>query len=138
MSSDSQAVALRSADGDWSHGRLRAAVQALARGLSSDGVRVLATLLDNGPAWVVADAAAAEAGVVHVPLPLFFTPDQLRHALQAAGVDSLVVAPAFAARWPVLPWSPVTVAGAETIDTSFPGFAALMNRLGARIEPVGR
>jgi 3-phosphoshikimate 1-carboxyvinyltransferase len=32
--------------------------------------------------------------------------------------------------------APVTVAGAETIDTSFPGFAALMNRLGARIEPV--
>ncbi|HET6518253.1 MAG TPA: 3-phosphoshikimate 1-carboxyvinyltransferase [Geminicoccaceae bacterium] len=30
---------------------------------------------------------------------------------------------------------PVTVAGAETIETSFPGFAALMNRLGARIEP---
>jgi 3-phosphoshikimate 1-carboxyvinyltransferase len=32
--------------------------------------------------------------------------------------------------------APVTVAGAETIDTSFPGFAALMNRLGARIEPA--
>jgi 3-phosphoshikimate 1-carboxyvinyltransferase len=32
--------------------------------------------------------------------------------------------------------APVTVAGAQTIDTSFPGFAALMNRLGARIEPV--
>jgi 3-phosphoshikimate 1-carboxyvinyltransferase len=30
----------------------------------------------------------------------------------------------------------VTVAGAKTIETSFPGFAALMNRLGARIEPV--
>jgi 5-enolpyruvylshikimate-3-phosphate synthase len=30
----------------------------------------------------------------------------------------------------------VTVAGAETIDTSFPGFAALMNGLGARIERV--
>ena len=34
--------------------------------------------------------------------------------------------------------APVTVEGAETIETSFPGFAALMNRLGARIEPVGR
>jgi 3-phosphoshikimate 1-carboxyvinyltransferase len=30
--------------------------------------------------------------------------------------------------------SPVTVDGAETIETSFPGFAALMNRLGAQIE----
>jgi 3-phosphoshikimate 1-carboxyvinyltransferase len=34
--------------------------------------------------------------------------------------------------------APVTVEGAETIETSFPGFAALMNRIGARIEPVGR
>jgi 3-phosphoshikimate 1-carboxyvinyltransferase len=33
--------------------------------------------------------------------------------------------------------APVTVDGAETIETSFPGFAALMNGLGARIEPVG-
>jgi 3-phosphoshikimate 1-carboxyvinyltransferase len=32
--------------------------------------------------------------------------------------------------------APVTVDGAETIETSFPGFAALMNGIGARIEPV--
>ncbi len=32
--------------------------------------------------------------------------------------------------------APVIVDGAETIDTSFPGFPALMNRLGAGIEPV--
>ena len=31
---------------------------------------------------------------------------------------------------------PVTVLGAETIETSFPGFAGLMTRLGARIGPV--
>jgi 3-phosphoshikimate 1-carboxyvinyltransferase len=32
--------------------------------------------------------------------------------------------------------APVTVAGAETIETSFPGFAKLMNRLGANIETL--
>ena len=31
---------------------------------------------------------------------------------------------------------PVAVGGAETIETSFPGFAALMNGLGARIGPM--
>jgi 3-phosphoshikimate 1-carboxyvinyltransferase len=30
----------------------------------------------------------------------------------------------------------VTVAGAEAIETSFPGFPALMNGLGAGIAPV--
>jgi 3-phosphoshikimate 1-carboxyvinyltransferase len=32
--------------------------------------------------------------------------------------------------------APVTVEGAETIETSFPGFTELMNRLGARIETL--
>ena len=54
--------------------------------------RVLATLLDNGPDFIALDEAAAEAGIVHVPLPLFFTPAQRQHALQAAGVDTLVTA----------------------------------------------
>lgn len=54
------------------------------------GARVLATLLDNGPDFVALDEAAAAEGIVHVPLPLFFTPQQRLHALQAAGVDTLV------------------------------------------------
>jgi len=54
--------------------------------------RVLATLLDNGPDFVALDEAAAAEGVVHVPLPLFFTPAQRLHALQAAGVDTVVTA----------------------------------------------
>jgi len=33
---------------------------------------------------------------------------------------------------------PVTVDDGAMIDTSFPGFAALMNGLGARIEPVNQ
>lgn len=52
--------------------------------------RVLATMLDNGPDFIALDEAAAAEGVVHVPLPLFFTPAQRLHALQAAGVDTLV------------------------------------------------
>ena len=31
---------------------------------------------------------------------------------------------------------PMTVAGAEAIETSYPGFAAAMNRLGARIRAL--
>lgn len=75
-------------------------VAALAQRLRALGTRVLATLLDNGLPWVVADLAAEQAGVVHVPLPLFFTPAQTAHALQAAGVDTLITAAPLAARWP--------------------------------------
>jgi long-subunit acyl-CoA synthetase (AMP-forming) len=86
---------------------VRAAQQALRQART----RVLATLLDNGAAVTVLDEAAAGAGIVHVPLPPFFTPDQIRHALLTAGVDTLVAAPAAATAWSVLPWQPLEVAG---------------------------
>lgn len=95
----------------WRADALRAAIDAAAGLLRRSGARVVASLLDNTPAFVVLDEAAAQAGVVHVPLPLFFLPEQVQHALQAAGVDLLLAEPALAARWPQRPWSPVDVAG---------------------------
>lgn len=56
------------------------------------GARVVASMLDNGWDFVALDDAAAAAGVVHVPLPLFFTPAQVAHALESAGADALVTA----------------------------------------------
>ena len=75
---------------------LCAQIAHLADELRARGVRVLATHLDNGPAWVVADLAALSAGIVHVPLPSFFTPAQAAFAQQAAGVDALLASPASA------------------------------------------
>jgi long-subunit acyl-CoA synthetase (AMP-forming) len=100
-------------DGTRAIGRdeLAREADALADDLRAAGVRVLATLLDNSPAWVVADLAAAQVQVVHVPLPLFFTPAQTAHALQAAGIDAVLTLPAAAAMWPAVPHRPITVAG---------------------------
>lgn len=95
----------------WTATELSMAVRAAQQTLGQAGTRVLATLLDNGAAITVLDEAAAGAGIVHVPLPPFFTPDQIRHALQTAGVNTLVAAPAIAAAWPVLPWRVIEVAG---------------------------
>jgi len=66
------------------------AVEHLAAALARSGGRTVATLLDNGPAWIVADLAALRAGVVHVPLPAFFTSAQRVHAMAAAGVDAIL------------------------------------------------
>ncbi|WP_421882250.1 AMP-binding protein [Methylibium sp.] len=87
----------------WPAARFEAAVDRVAEALRAGGTRVLATLLDNGIAWLVADAGAARAGVVHVPLPGFFTRGQLQHALVAAGVDTLWTVPAAAAGFPGAP-----------------------------------
>jgi long-subunit acyl-CoA synthetase (AMP-forming) len=86
-------------------------VAALAARLKQTGTQVLATLLDNGMPWVVADLAAEAADVVHVPLPLFFTPEQIAHALRAAGVGTLLTVAPLAARWPQVPRQEWAVAG---------------------------
>ncbi|MGL1834308.1 AMP-binding protein [Rhodocyclaceae bacterium SMB388] len=46
--------------------------------------------LDNGLEWVLWDLAILQAGRVCVPLPGFFSPNQQRHVLDSAGVDSLI------------------------------------------------
>lgn len=103
-------IALHDGQRDWSAAELATAKDAAQAWLQAQGTRVLATLLDNGATFVVLDEAAAGAGLVHVPLPPFFTPAQIQHALQSAGVDTLLAPPAAAAAWPALPWQPVQVA----------------------------
>ncbi len=98
----------------WSAATLQAAVDDAAQRLNGEGTQVLATLLDNSAAFVALDEAAPLAGAVHVPLPSFFTPAQMQHALQSAGVDTLIAAPALASRWAQLPWVETVVAG-ETL-----------------------
>lgn len=104
----------------WSASDLAAAVQAARSQLQASGTGVLATVLDNGPAFVVLDEAARAAGVVHVPLPLFFTPAQMQHALQAAGVDTVLTTGEWAARMAGLPWSAVTLAGLPLMQLRLP------------------
>ncbi|MBS0430167.1 MAG: AMP-binding protein [Proteobacteria bacterium] len=105
------AVALHDGQRDWAFGEVQAASAELAERLRAQGTRVLATLMDNSPAWVIADAAATQAMVVHVPLPAFFTPEQIGHAIASAGVDTVLTLPAVAARWPQAPATPCNVGG---------------------------
>ena len=55
-------------------------------------IRVLGLLADNSIDWLVVDRAAAAACVALVPLPPFFTPAQMAHALMTSGADALVTA----------------------------------------------
>ena len=119
MSADTD-VALRDGQRSWSRGEIEAQARALAARLSEQGTQVLATLLDNGPAWVVADLAAQSAMVVHVPLPLFFTPEQLAHAMQVAGVDTVLTLPGMAAGWPQLQAEPCIVADEALVQLRLP------------------
>lgn len=111
---------LRDGQRSWSAAELQTEVGRFAALLRARATRVLATLMDNSPAWVAADLGAAESGVIHVPLPLFFSRGQVGHALQAAGVDTLLVAPAFALSWPAAAQQRVDVAGQALVLVTLP------------------
>jgi len=106
-----EAVALDEGEHRWTYRHLDEQANALATLFKARGAKVIATLMGNSAAWVVADLAAARAGVVHVPLPTFFTPEQITHASTAAGVDTLLTVPPMARRWPRAPTTPCVVAG---------------------------
>jgi long-subunit acyl-CoA synthetase (AMP-forming) len=81
-------IVLRGDELAWDAPALLDAIAGLERQLRD--VRVLAVLADNGPVWAAADLAALRTETVHLPLPGFFSPAQLAHALDAAGADALL------------------------------------------------
>lgn len=81
---------LSDTDNSFTASALRQEVEHLAQRLQRHQTRVLALLADNGAAWVCADLAALHAGIVQLPLPGFFSDDQLRHALQSSAADVLL------------------------------------------------
>lgn len=126
-------IALHDGQRDWSAAELATARDAAQAWLQAQGTRVLATLLDNSAAFVVLDEAAAGAGLVHVPLPPFFTPAQIQHALQSAGVDTLLAPPEAAVAWPTLPWQKVQIAEQELRCARLPAQGLPMPRGTAKI-----
>lgn len=116
----------------WSVAQLDAAVADAAQALAQ--VRVLATVLDNTPAFVALDEAALQHGVVHVPLPQFFNAEQMMYALRAAGVDTLLVMPALARAWSGLAWSACEIAGQPLMRAQLGATAAEMPAHTAKIS----
>lgn len=71
---------------------LRSRVLELTEWLRRKGIACVASRLDNGLDWMVLDLALRIADVVHVPLPTFFSDEQVQHALQTSGAQLLVLA----------------------------------------------
>jgi long-subunit acyl-CoA synthetase (AMP-forming) len=63
-------------------------VQALAKHFR--GEVAVGLYLGNSPLWIVADLAALHAGVTCIPIPVFFSDEQIRHALHDAGVSLII------------------------------------------------
>ncbi|MDQ6981890.1 MAG: AMP-binding protein [Mariprofundus sp.] len=83
-------IALDSVTASLTYKELSAAVTMLATELQQSGAHVLALAADNSPAWAVADLACIRAAIPLIPVPHFFSPAQIGHLLQQAGVDALI------------------------------------------------
>ncbi|HJR71734.1 MAG TPA: AMP-binding protein [Gammaproteobacteria bacterium] len=66
---------------------------AVAGALEAREIEVAAIAADNGPEWIAVDLAAQLSGTVLVPLPPYFTREQIVHALADSGADALLAAP---------------------------------------------
>ncbi len=88
IASQADRTLLRQGDRAWTGQQLLDAATEFGQQLVS--TRVLGVLADNGPAWAIADLAAWQGGIVHLPLPTFFSAPQLIHALNETGCDTLL------------------------------------------------
>ena len=63
-------------------------VKALSEHLKD--ARVAAVLMDNSPQWLITDLALMNVEAVSVPLPLFFSAEQLSFAIKDSGADTVI------------------------------------------------
>ena len=82
--------ALRDGAHSISYTSLPGLVESEAHWLAASGGRRFALLADNGCPWALTDLALASRDLLHVPLPGYFTPGQMAHVLNDAGIDVVV------------------------------------------------
>ena len=83
-------VALDDGQQQIAYGELEAVVADEGGWLEASGGERFATLADNGVGWALTDLALHARNAFHVPLPGYFTPAQLLHVLDDAGVDTVL------------------------------------------------
>ncbi len=83
-------IALQGAEDSLSYAALNQAITQAAEILNNQNILALGLLADNGLPWAVADLSALTADIPLVPIPLFFSPQQILHLLQDARLDGLL------------------------------------------------
>lgn len=83
-------TAIQSGTLSLSRSELQQRINGLALHLRAMNISRVALYLDNGIDWVITDLACQLAGVSTVPLPLFFSIEQVRHAVLSGGADAIV------------------------------------------------
>ena len=83
-------TALQGPESAFTYAQMMNAAEALAEQLTYLGVRRVGLCGDNSVAWILADLACLLAGVVCVPVPVFFSRAQTDHLTERAALDCLL------------------------------------------------
>ena len=83
-------IALHGDGTSLTYGELSEAISEREKLLSKAGVNVLGIPLANSVEWILWDLAALKSGIVCIPLPPFFTSQQVAHVVASAGIDTCV------------------------------------------------
>jgi long-subunit acyl-CoA synthetase (AMP-forming) len=73
-----------------SYAELAISIELITYRLNKSEVKVLGLAMDNSPAWAIADLAAMELNLPVVPLPHFFSAEQIIHAIDDAGINLVI------------------------------------------------
>ncbi|MDP1634727.1 MAG: AMP-binding protein [Gallionellaceae bacterium] len=72
-----------------SYRELAVAIEQLGAQLRANPARAIALALDNSPLWAALDLAGLHAGKPVIPLPFFFSAEQIAHSIRDAGIDCI-------------------------------------------------
>lgn len=84
------AVALSDGESTLTYAELDRLIRDTAEELKKPGAKTLGLALDNSPLWAVLDLASISSGRTVVPLPGFFSPAQIVHAIADSGADLIL------------------------------------------------
>ena len=70
-----------------SYAELAISIELITTKFNKSKVKVLGLAMDNSPAWAIADLAAMDLHLPVVPLPYFFSAEQIIHAIDDAGIN---------------------------------------------------
>jgi long-subunit acyl-CoA synthetase (AMP-forming) len=84
------ASALAGAQHTLTYQELAIAIEQVGAQLSAIPFKTVGLALDNSPLWAVLDLAGLSAGKVMIPLPFFFSAEQIVHSIRDAGISCIL------------------------------------------------
>ncbi|MGZ8984349.1 MAG: AMP-binding protein [Methylotenera sp.] len=85
-----QGKALENKESVLSYAELAMAIEQTSLKLKHSTAKVLGLAMDNSLAWAIIDLAAMQSSIPVVPLPYFFSAEQIIHAIDDAGINVLL------------------------------------------------